>query len=56
MDITDEVRRLLKRGADAKACNEDGIPALHLAVRNEHLDCLQVLIKDGRAKLDQRGP
>lgn len=52
----DEVRRLLKHGADSNVRDENGSPALHLAVINGHYHCLPVLVKEGRAKLDLPDP
>ncbi len=36
--------------------NKDGYTALQLAVKNGHNECLTLLIKDGKAKIDQKGP
>lgn len=55
MNIPEEVRRLLKKGADANGRNNDNFTMLQLAVRNRHDDCLEILIRDGQAKLDKKG-
>jgi ankyrin repeat protein len=49
------VKRLLKEGADANAENKKGLTILQLAVRNGHHDCLETLIKDGKAKPSNKG-
>ena len=51
----DEVRRLLKKDADANYRNKEGYTCLQLAVRNLHHECLETLIEVGRAKLDAKG-
>ena len=56
MDVLQEVKQLLKEGADANLRNKEGFTVLQLAVRNHHNECLEILIKDGKAKLDKRGP
>ena len=57
VDVYDEVKRLIKeKKADPNTRNKDGYTAVQLAVRNEHFDCLETLIRDGDAKLDKRGP
>ena len=55
-DILQEVKQLLKEGANANLRNKEGFTVLQLAVRNRHNECLEVLVKDGKAKLDTRGP
>lgn len=56
IDILQEVKQLLKEGANGNLRNKEGYTVLQLAVRNRHNECLDVLIKDGKAKLDARGP
>ena len=56
MDIFQEVKQLLKEGADGNLRNKEGFTVLQLAVRNRHNECLETLIRDGKAKLDRRGP
>ncbi len=57
VDVFEEVKRLLReKKADGNARNKDGYSALQLAVRNGHYECLEILIKDGNAALDKRGP
>jgi ankyrin repeat protein len=56
VDTLYEVKSQLDAGATTNLRNRDGYTILQLAVRNRHYDCLEVLIKDGKAKLDQRGP
>jgi ankyrin repeat protein len=56
VDILKEVKQLLKEGADANLRNKEGFTVLQLAIRNRHNECLEALIKDGKAKLDPRGP
>jgi ankyrin repeat protein len=56
IDIFQEVKQLLKEGADANLRNKEGFTVLQLAIRNRHNECLETLILDGKAKLDQRGP
>ena len=56
MDTLQQVKLLLKEGADGNLRNKDGVTLLQLAVRNRHTECLETLIKDGNAKVDQRGP
>ncbi len=50
------MKQLLKEGADGNLRNKEGFTVLQLAVRNRHNECLEALIKDGKAKLDTRGP
>ncbi len=53
----EEVKRLLReKKADANFRNKEGYTVLQLAVRNGHNECLETLIKDGKAKLDKKGP
>ncbi|CAF4603299.1 unnamed protein product [Rotaria socialis] len=56
VDILQEVKQLLKEGANANLRNKEGYTVLQLAIRNHHNECLDTLIKDGKAKLDSRGP
>ncbi|CAF3345526.1 unnamed protein product [Rotaria socialis] len=56
IDVLDEVQRLLNKNANPNTKNKDGYSALHLAVINGHHECIETLIKDGGAKIDQRGP
>ncbi|CAF0792799.1 unnamed protein product [Rotaria sordida] len=56
IDILQEVKQLIKEGADGNLRNKEGFTVLQLAVRNRHNECLETLIKDGKAKLDLRGP
>ena len=56
VDILHEVKQLLKEGADANLRNKEGFTVLQLAIRNHHHECIEMLIKDGKAVLDKRGP
>ena len=56
VDVFEEVKQLLKEGADANLRNKEGVTILQLAVRNRHNECLETLICDGKAQLDKRGP
>ncbi|CAF1382933.1 unnamed protein product [Adineta steineri] len=56
VDVLEEVKQLLKEGADANLRNKEGFTVLQLAVRNRHNECLEPLIKIGKAQLDKRGP
>ena len=42
-----KLRALLDGGADANAADDEGTPALHLAVRELHLGCMQALLEAG---------
>lgn len=55
-DTLKEIKQLLNEGANGNIRNKDGYTALQLAVRNGHTECVEVLIKDGKAKVDARGP
>ncbi|KAM9109091.1 protein phosphatase 1 regulatory subunit 12B isoform 6-T6 [Megaptera novaeangliae] len=44
---TDEVRRLLARGADVDTANVDGLTALHQACIDENLDMVKFLVENG---------
>ncbi|XP_040119139.1 protein phosphatase 1 regulatory subunit 12B isoform X2 [Oryx dammah] len=44
---TDEVRRLLARGADVDTANVDGLTALHQACIDENLDVVKFLVENG---------
>lgn len=56
INIYDEVKRLIhQRNADGNARDKDGNTALQLAVKNGHIDCLSVLIKDGKAQVNAKG-
>ncbi|XP_064333405.1 protein phosphatase 1 regulatory subunit 12B isoform X2 [Camelus dromedarius] len=44
---TDEVRRLLTRGADVDTANVDGLTALHQACIDENLDMVKFLVENG---------
>ena len=56
IDVLHEVKQLLKEGADANLRNKEGFTVLQLAIRNHHHECIETLIKDGKAVLDKRGP
>ncbi len=56
VDVLQEVKQLLKEGADANLRNKEGFTVLQLAIRNHHHECVETLIIDGKAKLDIRGP
>src|SRR5687768_2565202 len=43
----DEVRELLKNGADPTAANDIGWTALHYAARHQHLEIMNTLIDSG---------
>ncbi|XP_032509701.1 protein phosphatase 1 regulatory subunit 12B isoform X3 [Phocoena sinus] len=44
---TDEVRRLLARGADVDTANVDGLTALHQACIDENVDMVKFLVENG---------
>ncbi|XP_058389806.1 protein phosphatase 1 regulatory subunit 12B isoform X2 [Diceros bicornis minor] len=50
---TDEVRRLLARGADVNTVNVDGLTALHQACIDENLDMVKFLVEN-RANVNQQ--
>ncbi|XP_020920206.1 protein phosphatase 1 regulatory subunit 12B isoform X1 [Sus scrofa] len=50
---TDEVRRLLARGADVDTANVDGLTALHQACIDENLDMVKFLVEN-RANVNQQ--
>ena len=54
-DTLKEVKQLLKEGADGNLRNREGYTLLQLAVRNGHKECLELLIKEGKANLGARG-
>ncbi|CAF2866272.1 unnamed protein product [Rotaria sp. Silwood2] len=56
INVLEEVQQLLKEKANPNVINKYDYPALHLAVLNGHYECLETLIKDGKAKLDKKGP
>ncbi|CAF1212445.1 unnamed protein product [Rotaria sordida] len=56
INVFEEVQRLIKEKANPNVINKDNYTALQLAVRNGHYECLETLIKDGKAKLDKKGP
>lgn len=56
VDVFEEVKQLLKEGADANLRNKEGFTILQLAIRNNHHECVETLIRDGKAQLDKRGP
>ena len=43
------------QGADPNCQNNDGEPALHVAVKNKHIDAIPVLIQEG-ADVNKKGP
>jgi hypothetical protein len=53
--IADEVRQLLKRGANSNCRDSDGFTALQLAVKNQYHECLETLIIDGKAEIHRKG-
>lgn len=56
LDIYDEVKRLIHdKNANGNSQDQDGNTALQLAVRHGHFECLPLLIKDGKAKVDVQG-
>ena len=56
INIYEEVKRLIhERNADGNARDKDGDTVLQLAVKNGHIDCLSLLIKDGKAKVNAKG-
>ncbi|XP_036613188.1 protein phosphatase 1 regulatory subunit 12B isoform X7 [Trichosurus vulpecula] len=50
---TDEVKRLLSRGADINTVNVDGLTALHQACIDENLDMVKFLVEN-RANVNQQ--
>ncbi|XP_004481972.1 protein phosphatase 1 regulatory subunit 12B isoform X2 [Dasypus novemcinctus] len=50
---TDEVRKLLARGADINTVNVDGLTALHQACIDENLDMVKFLVEN-RANINQQ--
>ncbi|XP_051854596.1 protein phosphatase 1 regulatory subunit 12B isoform X8 [Antechinus flavipes] len=50
---TDEVKRLLARGADINTVNVDGLTALHQACIDENLDMVKFLVEN-RANINQQ--
>lgn len=56
VDIFEEVKLLVKEGADSNLRNKEGVTILQLAIRNRHNECLETLVRDGKAQLDKRGP
>ncbi|ELU16303.1 hypothetical protein CAPTEDRAFT_151808 [Capitella teleta] len=51
----EEVHQLIDEGADPSCVNRDGIPVLHLAVLNKHVDAIPVLVQEG-ADVNRKGP
>ena len=43
------------QGADPSCENKDGVPALHVATLNKHIEAIPVLIQEG-ADPNQKGP
>ena len=52
----DRVRKMLSRGYDANARNEEGYTVLMVAARHSHAAVIRVLVKVGGAELDARHP
>ncbi|KAL3873518.1 hypothetical protein ACJMK2_036625 [Sinanodonta woodiana] len=50
-----EVQRLLDEGSDPNCVNKNGLPALHVAVKNKRVDCIPVLVQGG-ADVNKKGP
>ncbi|XP_067682776.1 double zinc ribbon and ankyrin repeat-containing protein 1-like isoform X1 [Haliotis asinina] len=50
-----EVQQLVDEGADPSCVNKNGLPALHVASKNRHLDCIPVLV-DAGADVNRKGP
>ncbi|KAL8622872.1 hypothetical protein ACOMHN_026993 [Nucella lapillus] len=50
-----DVQQLIDEGADPECVNKSGVPALHLAARNQHIDCIYVLCASG-TDVNVRGP
>ncbi|KAK3597887.1 hypothetical protein CHS0354_029470 [Potamilus streckersoni] len=50
-----EVQRLLDEGSDPNCINKNGLPALHVAVKNKRVDCIPVLVQGG-ADINRKGP
>ncbi|XP_076464677.1 double zinc ribbon and ankyrin repeat-containing protein 1-like [Babylonia areolata] len=50
-----EVQHLIDEGADPDCINKTGLPALHLAARYQHIDCIYVLCGAG-ADISAKGP
>ncbi|XP_076443022.1 double zinc ribbon and ankyrin repeat-containing protein 1-like [Babylonia areolata] len=50
-----EVQKLIDEGANPSSESKSGVPALHLAARNKHIDCIAVLVQSG-ADVNAKGP
>ncbi|KAL8586295.1 hypothetical protein ACOMHN_058675 [Nucella lapillus] len=50
-----EVQQLIDEGANPSCESKSGLPALHLAARNRHVDCIPVLVQGG-ADVNAKGP
>jgi ankyrin repeat protein len=43
------------KGANANCVNKDGLPVLHVAVINKHVEAIRTLVQEG-AKVNAKGP
>ncbi|KAK7477462.1 hypothetical protein BaRGS_00031286 [Batillaria attramentaria] len=50
-----EVQQLIDEGANHSCESKSGLPALHLAAKNKHIDCIPVLVQAG-ADVNAKGP
>ena len=46
---------LVFQGADPSCVNKDGVPALHVAVINKHIDAIPIIVQEG-ADVNVKGP
>ncbi|KAH9492900.1 Double zinc ribbon and ankyrin repeat-containing protein 1 [Bulinus truncatus] len=50
-----DIQQLLDDGADVNCLNKNDLPPLHVAVRNKHVDAIDILVQGG-AQINARGP
>ncbi|GFO03818.1 ankyrin repeat-containing protein c20orf12-like protein [Plakobranchus ocellatus] len=50
-----EVQQLIDEGADPNGVNKNEFPPLHVAVKNKHIDAIDVLVHNG-AEINTKGP
>ena len=46
---------ILLQGADPNCVNKEGMPVLHVAVKNNKQDAIPVLVQEG-AEVNRKGP
>ncbi|CAH1791938.1 unnamed protein product [Owenia fusiformis] len=51
----EEVQQLIDEGADPNCTNKNGVPVLHVAVMNKHIDAIPVIVQAG-ADVNTKGP